>query len=274
MRIPNLLLALLNILIIFLFSRIQDFNIQHLYLLLPVMLYFMYYFVDWLYNRLRQSIIKSVLLLLTFVLSIYSFISAVDPKTNGIMKRFLPIFSKLEFFPSQRTDLQSLYDLTQYLHTLPENSDDKIYILSSSFTLNSEIFSNINHYYSSLPIIRYSVLKTREVDMRDGFPEELFFAKYVVVTKPIQIHLHTKDQQIILKPAEQILDAYGIGKYYERLPDEFMLENNVHALVYERISPVPVRLIQELKTGIFGGVKQINFFRNLQNIAAQVSRKG
>ena len=85
--------------------------------------------------------------------------------------------------------------LKDRLNQLTEGTEDYVYILASSELLNDDMLKN-----SELPQ-NYNAINnffgTAHVDKRDGFPNPLLVAKYIVVADPVQVHLGVENQRII-----------------------------------------------------------------------------
>jgi hypothetical protein len=81
------------------------------------------------------------------------------------------------------------------------------------------------------------ILRTHLVDRRDGFPEGLLRATYIVAADPVQYELRPHDQRVMGIPAELVLTARGIGTSLVRLPYAFRLERGVTAYLYKKVRP-------------------------------------
>ena len=102
-----------------------------------------------------------------------------------------------DFKPAVREDIDELQKIDEYIEELSENSTKRIFINSSSTTLNSSIITyfekSLNINYNSKPYL----IPICDVDKRDGVPLQIFYADIVVVTNPDQIHLDANEQKIV-----------------------------------------------------------------------------
>ncbi len=157
---------------------------------------------------------------------------------------FIPIlqdFNKYNIFASRyyevrvRNDLEIIHQMTDYINEIANVENGKwVYVLSSSSILNSDILrkSDMPFQMNAIP----TLYGTKDVDLRDGFPEELFTADVVIVCEPIQTHLPDETQQIITYLSEMILDSDSyIGRHYDCI-NKFELDQGVTAKVYYRNS--------------------------------------
>jgi hypothetical protein len=114
-----------------------------------------------------------------------------------------------------------------------------IYILASSFSLNSSIAQE-GCFLLQRPHRELSrkIASTNDVDKRDGFPVQFLTARYVVLTMPFAYHLPPQDQKVIGVLADQLVKGEGIGKSYERLKYEFKLDDGSSAFIYKKTQPL------------------------------------
>lgn len=145
------------------------------------------------------------------------------------------LFSTRYYETKTRNDLESIHEMIDYVNEIANPENGKwVYVLSSSGVLNSDILRKAELPFNINPIP--TLYGTREVDLRDGFPEELFQADVVIVGEPVQTHLPDGKQQIISHLSELILDSDSyLGKHYSCVK-KFVLDGGVTANVYNRIS--------------------------------------
>jgi hypothetical protein len=85
------------------------------------------------------------------------------------------------------------------------DQNDRLYVLSSSSVLNSDILQKGHLSLPSTKNMEKQIFRSSELNLRDGFPSNLFKAKYVVIADPIQC-LYGPKQRVISIPAESMLN--------------------------------------------------------------------
>jgi hypothetical protein len=224
------------LIIFILFSRTQDFDIQHLYLLMPTMMILIVLFITyWLdgIRRFRPLIISGLIFAV-----LMNFLTAFSPKKGWYTKPFPWVYTQFSQPPIVRNDIGEIDRMLAALEHLVANPDQKVYVLASSGRFNCQILSLAYLSIGRHVGIANHILWTNDVDKRDGFPNQFLTAKYVIITAPIQYHARPEDQRIVGIPAELIESQKGIGKAYKKLPYVFNLDNNVKAYIYEKTMPL------------------------------------
>jgi hypothetical protein len=122
-----------------------------------------------------------------------------------------------------------------------------VYVLASSGILNSALLWDANLSLDTHYQVTGRILRTADVDQRDGFPSQLLNAEYVLVAVPIQYHLRPEDQQMVGLPAEALLMRRNIGNAFERLDESFVLDNGVRVLLFRRTRRITGKELNELE---------------------------
>lgn len=244
------------LLTISLFSRIQDLSIQHLYLFIPSLIIFVNIFNTMVVSRLSNSFQRSLYLVIIFG---FSFLFCLSKFDNRLIFRNPPVnlfFGDYHYSPQKREDIPQVKEMVSTIKNLLSKQDGDLYVLASSSTLNDDILREACYETEEFraPICE-RIMLTAHVDERDGFPENLHKAKYIVTTEPVQYHLRQSSQRVIGLPSEELLNSTGFGQDFDRLGKDFMLEGNVRAYIYERKAGVNNELIlenlSELESKIF-----------------------
>jgi hypothetical protein len=220
------------------FARTQDFGAQHYYLLLPGIALGIAVVVinvwTWITNRLWR--VASVVLLFTALLANSSIV--LSQRAAGLSDVLGSLGPNARSYPLVRNDIDVIEQLLNHLDELESQERGDIYVLASSDVLNSSIVQN----YCELGPRRWffcdRILRSNDVDKRDGFPHQFVHASYLVVASPTQYHLRADDQRVIGVLAREVTGGYGIGVSFERLPGEFKLDNGVSARVYTKVRPL------------------------------------
>lgn len=171
------------------------------------------------------------------MVSIYSMFFSFNIKiftTALLPKKELPLF---------REDFDEVKSLVKYLR-LNSNSGKKIYIASSSYTLNYSVFAVAEQQLfekSILPISRNS-----NVDSRDFYPlVGLLQAHYVVVALPYQFHVDPREQSVVKVVVDAFTQSWAIAQDFTLLPQTFTLKHGVTVQIYERVRPTSFPTILE-----------------------------
>jgi hypothetical protein len=166
--------------------------------------------------------------------SMFHSLQLKDPISVLLPKKELPLY---------REDFNEVKSLVEYLR-LNNDSDKKIYVASSSYTLNYSVFTVAEQQLfgkSVLPISRNS-----NVDSRDFYPlSGLLQAHYVVVALPYQFHIDPKEQTVVKVVVDAFTQNWMIAQDFTPLPQAFTLEHGVTVRIYERIRPTSFPTILE-----------------------------
>ncbi len=139
-----------------------------------------------------------------------------------------------------RADLDELYRLKDWVDRRAR-PDAKVCGLGSSYTFSGELMGDLWQLRPEReiwPRPRTSV-KMPDVDEVDGAPAAgLKDCAFIIVGDPVQTHLDPAHQQTVVVPSREMLAGQGIGARFHRTGEVFHLENNVSAVVFERIAPL------------------------------------
>ena len=169
--------------------------------------------------------------------------------TNVVVEKFL---TQTHYDPRHRDDIDEVDRLLGVLEGLATEADDRIYVLAASDTLNSHVLMFAHLSLGRHEAIGGKVMWTHDIDKRDGFPNHLLTAKYLVVADPVQYSFNPDDQRVVGIPAEFVLAQKNIGTSYERLPYEFSLDQGVKVYIYKKVRPFNDADIAQL-SNIFKG---------------------
>lgn len=236
------LLVMITISVV-LFWKIQIMAVHHI-MILNVLIYtiILMIFNVWNIKIYNRSIIANSIVILSVLVLIINFSKSFmnDVSFDKENKLF-----SAKYYPLVRNDIEALNGLAQKLNKLTLETDYNVYIIASGNTLNSSILRNLYapKSFNAIP----NMLRTHDVDLRDGFPTHFLQAKYVVTTSPIQEHMG-KGQQIVIRYLAENLqnkESY-IGKHYKFL-DSVELQNKVVAKIYEKVSEYTEEDLQKIR---------------------------
>jgi hypothetical protein len=231
-----------------LFTRTQDFvissrgqyvGVQHFYWALATLALFLVFSVQDFFRWVQGRIGKAAVFLVIMVASLANFSATFLPRAGGLLKALDFALPAVRQYPTIRTDLDQVQALLDTLNEISKDSESTIYILASSFSLNSSIAQEgcllLQRPHRELA---RKIALTNDVDKRDGFPVQFLKARYVVLTTPVAYHLAPQDQKVIGVLANQLVKGEGIGKSYEKLNYEFRLDDGSSAFIYKKARPL------------------------------------
>ncbi len=240
----SLLLLFQAVLTFVIFHSIQDFGPYHYYLLLPIIALFASEFVLFLLQKYSG---KRPLLVVAYGIAVVFFFGGVFlPVTGELVNPVRSVLAIRKNYPVVRTDIPELERMVDTLWSLVQGTEDKIYVLADSNTLQDRtlLFAS---YALGRPIpLEKNVVGTALVDKRDGFSKYFFDAKYVVVGSPVWHTLKSVDQKVLMLPAQHIIKGTGIGKAYDKIPVRFMLDRKTRVYIYKRVRPFEKKALEEL----------------------------
>jgi hypothetical protein len=231
-----------------LFTRTQDFvisshgeyvGVQHFYWALATLGLFLVFSVQDLFLLARSRPRKAALVLVILAGSLANFGVTFLPRAERPLKAVEFVLPGAREYPMVRTDLDQVQALLDALSDITKGSPSTVYVLASSFSLNSSIVQEgcFSLQRTHRELARRIAL-TNDVDKRDGFPVQFLTARYVVLTLPFAYHLPPQDQKVIGVLADQLVKGEGIGKSYDKLNYEFRLEDGSSAFIYKKTRPL------------------------------------
>ena len=133
-----------------------------------------------------------------------------------------------------RGDMSTLHDIKNYINQI-NSSNSTVYLLSSSTTFNYGTLANLEKPYNELAVNNLAL--TYDVDLRDGFPDPLMIADYIIVPSPSQTHLKEGSQEIVRWFSELIEDDKSFfGRHFKKLEKSFVIDGGITVSIYTKIS--------------------------------------
>jgi hypothetical protein len=220
-----------------LFARTQDFSDQHYYLLFVPIGIGIAVVVVHVSSRITGRLCRIAWVGLIFAILLGNSSIVLSPGAAGLSTIFGRLAPKARSYPLIRDDIEAVERLLNRLGELEAQKPGDIYILASSFILNSEIVQNSCNFGPRRRFFCDRILRTNDVDKRDGFPRQFLRASYLVVASPTQYHMRAHDQRVIGVLAREVLEPRGIGLSFNRLAEGYKLDNEVIVSVYEKVKP-------------------------------------
>jgi hypothetical protein len=236
-RVAGVFLTVQSFIAFVAFARTQDFDPQHYYLLVPSIALAIAVLAISLCAQIGKSVTRAAAIGLLFAALLATFSVVFVPKATAlseVLGRFVPVDRT---YPLVRNDIDVLDRLLDRLGELNTQQPGDVYVLASSPILNSDILKNRCRLSPQPRSFCSHILRTHDVDKRDGFPRDFLQASYLVVASPTQYHLRPDDQRVIGILARDVMEAIGIGASFQRLPGEFSLDQRVAVWVYAKIRP-------------------------------------
>ena len=205
------------LIIIVLFTKIQNMGLHHSLLLLVNYLYGFYMFIICIFNN--QNIIKKILYILLFTIIISNFLFGYNNKKSLL---FTDISLKVE----DDINYNEIKRITTWLeNNLDENN--RGYLITHNNTINPDKLRNFKTPSSNVK--KYMPYGSAVIGVHK-FPLELFTSKYIMTTTPFEsISIEEKYNNVFKE-----LVAEGVFKQIK----EEQLKNNIKFEIYERIKPV------------------------------------
>lgn len=218
--------GIINIIVTFLFfSQTQSPSIQHL---IPYGVYYLISIVPliiYIANFKTLSFMYMLFCALTF---------------------YIPVISQKSFplFPEKVSNFK-LNNYNNYIDMISEiehlTSDGSTFsVLGSSTKFTDDLFRTI-----SKNKLNNRLIKTAQVDARDGLNTNFTKSNFIIVATPIQLHLNG-GQEIVRVPASQILSGEGIGKFYRYTGKHYQIANGATAKIFKRIEEIPQSQVEDM----------------------------
>jgi hypothetical protein len=235
-RRPVALLALQAVLIFALFRRWQDPSPQHWYLYLPGLTVLLGLQLALLAASMRPRFARAGLIaFVTLAGLVVSNAVGSDRTRGGLWGHLAPSF---RIRPVVRHDLDEVRRLLAYLDQRLAVAPGWVYVLASRGPLTDTGLGFANLSLGSSYAAPRFVLAAAHVDRRDGFPDALLQARYIVLPEPVQVPEPPLHARVASEPARCLLEGEGIGRAFRRGREVFRFDGGVRASVWELVRPL------------------------------------
>ena len=197
--------------------QIQSFEYHHYYIFLMNILILFISGLTLIYKINKHIIIPIFVLLTIQTILLFTY-------TNSI-----PFFTNIKKLPEKLDNKEQLIELSSYLKSIQPDENTTAFIAGGSYgIITDDLLRNANLPDLNMPNIDSSVF-----DIRDGFPKDMQFIKYVVLISP-SLYMDKDYQHMYDVIGEAITSNKDIANKYS-LIKEMPINNEYKALIYERI---------------------------------------
>lgn len=232
MRKLSIILFINLIITLFLFNRVQTMGMQHIYIILPILLYGLIMFVA---NVIKMDIkhnLKTTILIIYVVFIISNFIISFNKiNQNGYMFKS-NLFGEPVLIPTVRDDYNKIDELNDYILSIVDENN-KIYIIGASHMYNSETFANFK-LPSLIEKDKY-YYEVSNVDLTHGFNTNIFDSKYVMTISPTQYHMNPNNERVVTMLYNSIENDTIISDNYKLIYSYDKIDN-MKFNIYVKIS--------------------------------------
>lgn len=196
--------------------RIQSFEYHHYYIfLLNIIILFVYgiIFIS-SYKRLTGNVLLVILLLQPIV--IFSNI-----------KNTMPLYTNIRKNPEILYDKEEIIDLSYYLRSIEADETQAAFLVGGRYgIITDDLLRN-----AILPDLDSPRIDSAVLDLRDGFPEDFEYIKYILVVDPM-LYTNQEYQHMFDVIANGIINEPSISKIYNPIYSAKI--DNYNVTVYER----------------------------------------
>ena len=169
-------------------------------------------------NKILRRVMAGIL--------IFNFIISEPFCYNIGLVKFLKkyyIVNNIDLKVAIRDDMDELEKICVRLAELSENGEKNIYVNSSSAILNRSIIRNYEIQDENAYKSKEYILDVSDIDSRDGVPEKIKIADYILVTSPTQTHRGIENQKIV----DYINKMFLSEEFKNEFSKKFELEENL-----------------------------------------------
>lgn len=216
----NKLLLLFNIISIsipcIMIWKIQSFEYHHYYIfLLNILILFI--------SGLKfASGIKTYIIIFITLLMTTQAILIFTPTYN------IPLFTKIKKQPEILNNKEQLIDISNYIKSIETDDDTSVFIAGGAYgIINDDLLRN-----AFLPNLDYPNIDSSVFDIRDGFPRDMQYIRYIMIVNPM-LYMDQNYQHIYDVISEAILNVPEISSLYTRI--KIMPVNDQYSIdIYEK----------------------------------------
>lgn len=224
-----------------LFLAVQDPGPHHLYLMTPTVLIFLTAFAAY-WVEAAVAAARPFVFLGSLPVLAANFAFAFIPAFQDAAEALRPIPTAIRNYPRHLDNYEVYRQIYADLQEKSRGRAASVYIVGEGEVFNPEYFRRIN-----LPAQEDAAgfaMTNSTVDLRDGFPSQMFPAEYVMFADPFST-LFPAVQQVSYQVYDMLLHDQFIDQYYA-LDQTYPLANH-EAKLYRKIRPIDRACVDVLK---------------------------
>lgn len=209
-----------------LFGRVQSMGRHHMYLLIPSLLIFQGVGLCFILSKIKLNWRRIAITVCCGVL-LWNMGISFFPSLNNARGGFSNIRRYSEVMKNKKT----IQDITEYL----VKCDKMVYICGEGGDFSAELFNRC--FMPDETVALPKMLNNSIVDLRDGFPSQVFLADYIVIRDPYRTDFE-ETQQVTYQIWNMLINS-EYSKLYYKLDKEYKLADDVGNIkVYKKINDV------------------------------------
>lgn len=214
-RLFSIMNILCYLVMVYLFTRIQNMGLHHSLILLPIYLYFICLFVEY---SLSKEKTKCNIFIVFFIICL-----SINFGFGYFLINDKIIFTDVPLMVEDQKDYKQIGNVASWLKN-NINENNSAYMITHNNKYNPDKFRN--YYMPDLTIANNLPYGSAILGVHE-FPTELFTAKYVITTTPFEAISIEEKYNLVFK---QLID---MEKF--KLIKDFDMKNKYHILIYERV---------------------------------------
>lgn len=227
-----------------LFWQIQDFSPQHWYIVCVfIIVSYCLPLVSWL-NAIQGTVASRVASASVVLVSLIGLCHGIGAFTfpEPVNRALSYITGTTITTPTKSNDLTEKRQLVSYLRQQTKGRR-LVYFAAASDNLNSTL--PLSTCLPECTVSPFPVANA-DVDSYSGFNMQFFDAQYVVVSRPVSLHMNPDNEQLVTTLNETVQDSSSVvGKHYTKMKS-FTLDHGVTAIVYARTAEYSRTDIQQV----------------------------
>lgn len=240
-RPPAVRLLITAVVSFVLFCRIQYMGYHQAYLVIPTLLIFAGAAVSLLATR-PSGRVRPLSTILVLALVGVNFLFGYDPRLAAAARTAEPFTTVMRRYPRTNPDYDLVRRVVDELADLTRDASRHVYVVGDGSALSPEILkrSHLPEQIDAAPF----VLVNSIMDLRDGFPSQLFLADFVLLRDPPASEF-VIPQQVSVQANDLLLHDPATPEYYRRARSYEAAGGEI--VLLEKIYPIDTRYVDNLK---------------------------
>ncbi|MCD8349892.1 MAG: hypothetical protein LUC93_04690, partial [Planctomycetaceae bacterium] len=229
--------------------RVQDMNRHHAYIILLAKTLFLsvlaLFVINFIATRRHVAIktLSAAMAVAFFVAFLGNIPLAFDSRYAELAEKTQPITTTLRRYPTVLSSYDAIQDITANFKERIQDSPERVYVATVSPLFNADYIlrSEMPKRISAVDFL----LKTNNVDLRDGFPSQAFTANYIALEYPFYQEFGNR-QEVVYQLFDMVVNS-RIGEEYYQLEQNYPIGDGKEVRLYRRTKNATIRLVDELK---------------------------